>query len=146
MEIYDKLDFVFGLLCAGVLLLFAFGVIPAAWPQWALAAAFAGKYLYTSLSRRANQDARTVQTHYRETAVRLFGTYALVKVNLPYLLLLAFLSVMLVGRFAFDTVMPAGAAGAFCVLLAFSAAYSMGLNRSIKNAILSEAERPREQP
>lgn len=140
MKIYNKSAFAFGVLCAGGLLLFALGIISAAWWQWVLTIGISCRYLYVSLSKTASDYADAIRQHYNEAAISLYGKYALIKTNLPIILLAVFFSVALFIRFAFDIVTPVSAAIIFCILLTFSVAYSIGLDRNIQNTIKNEMD------
>ncbi|MCI9120578.1 MAG: hypothetical protein HFG00_03500 [Oscillibacter sp.] len=137
MKIYNKQAFVFGIFCAGGLLFFALGVIPADWWQWGITLAIAGRYLYLGLSKTAGEQEAAIGQKYKETAVKLYGKYAFLKTHLPIFLLAAFFVTALAVRFVFDCV-PVWFAAVFCVVLMLSAAYSMGLERSIRNAVINE--------
>lgn len=140
MKIYNKSAFAFGIFCAGGLVFFALGIIPADWWQWLLMIAISGRYLYIGLSETASENENTIQQHYRETAIRLYGKYALIKTNLPIILLVIFFGVALFIRFVFDIVTPVGIAVVFCILLTISAAYSIGLNQTIQDTIKNEID------
>ena len=142
MKIHCKPAFASGLLCAGGLLLFASGIIAAEWWQWVFTIAISARYLFTGLSKSAAENADALHRHYSETAVALYGKYALIKTNLPLILLAVFLGAALFLRFAFDLVTPASAAAVFCVLLTVSAAYSIGLDRTIQKTIQNGPETP----
>lgn len=136
MKIYNKPAFAFGLFCAGGLLIFALGIISVDWWQWVLTIAISGRYLYIGLSKNAN----AIHQHYNETAVKLYGKYALVKTNLPVILVVIFFGIALFIRFVFDIVTPVSIATIFCILLTISVAYSIGLDRTIQNAIKNEMD------
>lgn len=140
MIIYNKSAFAFGVLCAGGLLLFALGIVSAAWWQWVLTIVISCRYLYVGLSKTASDHADAICQHYNEAAIRLYGKYALIKTNLPIILLAAFISVALFIRFAFDIVTPVSVAIVFCILLTISVAYSIGLNQNIQNTIKNEMD------
>ena len=140
MRIYNKSAFAFGLFCAGGLLIFALGIISADWWQWVLTIAISGRYLYIGLSKTAYDNANVIHQHYNETAVKLYGKYALVKTNLPIILLVIFFGGALFFCFFFDIVTPVSIAAVFCVLLTVSVAYSIGLDRRIQNTIKSEMD------
>ena len=140
MKIYNKSAFWFGVFCAGALLIFASGVVSADWWQWIITTAISGRYLYLGLSKTANENVNTVSQHYHKTAVKLYGKYAFFKTNLPVILLIIFFVPALFARFAFDLVTPVEIAVVFCILLTISVAYSIGLEREIKKAILDGEE------
>ena len=135
MKIYNKSAFLFGVFLAGALFVFALGIISVDWWQWVIITAFSGKYLYAGLSKTANENANTIRRSYKETASKLYGKYALIKTNLPMILLAIFFGAALFIRYAFDIVTPVGIAIIFCILLTSSVAYSIGLDRNIKKAI-----------
>ena len=136
MKIYDRTAFSFGLCCACLLPVYALGLVDASWWQWGFTAAVAARYLYAALSKAASGKAD--EKRFNKTAVRLYGKHALVKVDLPGILLGVFLCGAVFAYIAFDAVTPAWACGIFCVLLVLSAAYSLGLEKKIKDAISSE--------
>ena len=138
MKIYNKSEFLFGVFCACALPLFALGIIKVDWWQWIITIAISGRYLYTGLSETASENSNTIHQHYNDTAVKLYGKYALIKTNLPIILLVIFFGVALIIRFVFDIVTPVIIAIAFCILLTISVAYSIGIDRNIKNAIENE--------
>ena len=140
MKIYNKSAFAFGVFCAFALPLFALGIIAADWWQWGLTIAISCRYLYQGLSKEANKKANTIQQHYKEVSVRLYGKYAYIKVNLPLVLLAFFFSIALFIRFAFDVIIPAEAAAIFCIILTVSVVYSIGLDRTIRATIEKEAD------
>lgn len=143
MRIYNKSAFAFGVFCGCALLLFAFGIIPADWWQWLLTLAVSGRCLYIGLSKTAGENADIVRQRHDETAVRLYGKYALIKTNLPIILLVVFFGAGLFIRLVFDVVIPVGAAVVFCLLLTLSVPYSIGLERDIRNTILSDSQEQR---
>lgn len=138
MRIYNKSAFAAGIFCGCALLLFACGIISADWRQWLLTLAVSGRYLYMGLSRTASENAELVRRHHAETAVRLYGKYALVKTNLPIILFVGFFGVGLFLRLVFDLLTPVPAAILFCMLLTVSVFYSIGLEREIRDTILAE--------
>lgn len=138
MKIYNRPAVAFGVFCAGMLLLFALGVIPADWWQWVFAAVLSARYLYIGLKSDGGA-AEAVRQRYHETAVKLYGKYARLKTNLPILLLAVFFSAGLFVRLVFDVAVPGGIGIIFCVLFTISVLYSVGLDRTIRSAI--EAER-----
>ena len=140
MKIYNKSAFAFGVLCAFALPLFALGIIAADWWQWALTIAISCRYLYYGLSKEANKKANTIQQRYKEVSVRLYGKYAYIKVNLPFIFLVSFFSIVLFIRFAFDVIIPVGVVVVFCIILAVSVVYSIGLDRTIKDTIENETD------
>ena len=140
MKIYNKSAFLFGAFCACALLLFALGIIEVEWWQWVITIAISGRYLYVGLSKTASENANTIHQNYKETATQLYGKYALVKANLPIILLVIFFGVALLIRFVFDIATPVGIAIVFCILLTITVAYSIGLDRNIKNAIKNEMD------
>lgn len=137
MKIYNRPAFTFGVFCAGMLLLFALGVIPADWWQWALAVVLSVRYLYIGLKSDGGA-AEAVHRDYHETAVKLYGKYALLKINLPIFLLAVFFGAGLFVRLTFDVAVPGGIGIVFCVLLTISVLYSVGLDRTIRSAIEAE--------
>ncbi len=145
MKIYNKSAFTFGVFCAGALLFFALGVIAVEWWQWAITIAISSRYLYIGLSKTASENTNAIHQHYHETAVKLYGKYALIKANLPVILLAVFFSVALFVRFVFDIITPVSVAIIFCILLTISVLYSIGLERNIKNTIINEKESDREK-
>ncbi len=140
MKIYNKSAFASGLFCAVGLFIFALGIISVDWWQWVLTIAISGRYLYIGLSKTANDNANAIHQYYNETAVKLYGKYAIVKTNLPIILLVLFFGIALFIRFVFDIVTPASIAAIFCILLTISVAYSINLDRTIQNAIKSEMD------
>ncbi len=140
MKTYNKSAFALGLSCAGGLLLFALGIISVDWWQWVLTIVISCRYLYVGLSKTASDYADAIHRRYNEIAIKLYGKYALIKINLPIILLVAFFSVALFIRFAFDIMTPVGFATAFFILLTVSAAYSIGLDRSIQDTIKNEID------
>jgi hypothetical protein len=145
MRIYNRSAFAFGVFCGCALLFFAFDIIQADWWQWLITLAISGRYLYVGLSKTASENANVVRQRHDETAVRLYGKYALVKTNLPIILLAAFFGVALFIRFAFDITTPVSVAVVFCILLTVSVLYSISLERNIKDAILAEEANSKEQ-
>ena len=137
MKIYNRTAFSFGLCCACLLPVYALGIIDADWWQWGFTAAVAARYLYAGLSKSANGHADVIQKRFNETAVGLYGKYALVKVDLPCIMLGVFLCGAIFAYIAFNVVTPGWVCGIFCVLLVLSAAYSLGLEKKIKDAVLS---------
>ncbi len=141
MKIFNQSAFIFGLFCAGGLILFALGIVSVHWWQWIFTIALAGRYLYIGLSESASKKADTIHRHYHETAIKLYGKLYRVKTNLPWILLIVFSGSALWSRLAFDKTIPVGAAVAFCVLLTISAAYSLGIEREIKKTIERQQEK-----
>lgn len=138
MKICNKAAFAFGVLCAGALTLFALGVIPADWWQWVITIAFAGKLLHVGLSETASQKEASIRQHYKQTAIKLYGKYALVKINLPLILLAVFFGAALFTRFVLTLVTPVSVGVAFCILLTLSVVYSISLDRTICSTIETE--------
>ena len=138
MKIYNRAAFSFGMCCACVLVFSALGIIDAAWWQLGLTAGVAARYLYGALAKAANEHADVIQKRFDETAVRLYGKRALVKIDLPGVLLGVFLCGALLVQIIFDRAAPAWACGVFSVLLVLSAACSLGLEKKVKDAVLSE--------
>ncbi len=145
MKIYNKPMFMFGVFCAGALLFFASGIIAAEWWQWAITIIISGRYLYIGLSRTASENATTIHQYHNETAVKLYGKYALAKTNLPIILLVVFFGVALFIRFVFDIITPVSIAILFCILLTISVIYSIGLEQNIKNTIINEKKTAQEK-
>ena len=138
MRIYNRRAFALGMFCAFAS--FALGILRADWWQWAAAAALSGRCFYSSLSKEENERTETVRRRYRETAVKLYGRYAWVRLNLPWILLVGFFVPALFIRLAFDLTTPVGAAIGFCVFLTVSVLYSVGADRAVKDAIEKEME------
>lgn len=145
MKIYNKSSFAFGVSCACALLFFALGVIAVEWWQWAITIAISGRYLYIGLSKTAIENTNTIHQHYNATAVKLYGKYALIKINLPIILLAGFFGCALFIRFAFDMITPVSIAAIFCIMLTISVIYSIGLDRNIRNTITNEKESVQEK-
>lgn len=145
MKIYNKSAFVFGVSCAGALLLFALGVIAVEWWQWVITIVISGRYLYIGLSKTANENAHFIRQHYRETTISLYGKYAHIKTNLPFILLAIFLLVVLFAQFFLDIVTPNSVAIIFNILLIISLLYSSHLDRNIKSTIMNEKENTQEK-
>ena len=102
-----------------------------AWWQWAFPAVLAARLLYTGLSEKAGERAHFLRAHYRETAVGLHGKWYPLKTNLPLLFTAVFLTAALLLRLIWQIFLPVGIYVVFVVLLAVSAAYSIGIDRSI---------------
>ncbi len=140
MRIYNKSAFLFGILCVGGLFLFALDIISVDWWQWVLAIAISCRYLYVGLSKTANKQAAAIRQSYKETAIMLYGKYALVKTNLPIILTVSFFGIALFIRVAFDFITSVGVVTIFCILLTISVVYSISLDRTIQNTIRDEID------
>lgn len=140
MKIYNKSAFAFGIFCAIGLIFFALDIISVDWWLWIIVIAVSGKHLYLGLSETANQKEDIIRQCYHETAVKLYGKFYRIKTNLPTILLIVFFVPALFIRFAFDRTTPVGIAVAFCILLTISVAYSIGIEKNIKNFILEERQ------
>lgn len=145
MKIYNKSAFIFGMFCVGALLFFALGIVAVKWWQWVITIAISSKYLYTGLSKTASENANTIRQYYNETAIRLYGKYALIRTKLPIILLAVFFSTALFIRFVFDVITPVSVTTIFCILLTISVIYSICLERNIKNTIVNEKETTQEK-
>lgn len=135
MKIYNKSSFVWGVLFLGFFALSALGVLEMkGWP-WVITLAFAAKFLYTGLSKGESERQARITEHYGQTARKLFGKYAAVKTNLPWIVAGTFFVIALLVRFVLDVVIPVWALIGFAVVLTLSAFYSIGVNRAITDHI-----------
>lgn len=135
MKVYDKSAFLTGIFCACFLPLFALDILHADWWQWILSIAISAKFLHIGLSESASRRQCVLRENYSETAAALHGKYYLVKTNLPWIITVLFLSIAAVLRFLLDIILPPGVWVVFIILLAFSAIYSIGIDRSIEEHI-----------
>lgn len=138
MKIYHKSSFTWGIVCFCALPLFALNIIKVDWWQWVITAAFSTKLLYTGLSRAENERQNKIAKNYRIVSQELYGKYAAIKTNLPWIIAGSFFAVALLIRFAFDIVIPVWIAVCFAVILTVSVFYSLGLNREITKHIDKE--------
>lgn len=145
LKIYNTSMLISGVFCAGALLFFASGIIAVEWWQWVITIAISGRYLYTGLSRTTSENVNIIRQHHNETAVKLYGKYALAKTNLPIILFVVFFGVALFIRFVFDIITPVSIAILFCILLTISVIYSIGLEQNIKNTIINEKKTAQEK-
>ncbi len=135
MKIYDKRAFAMGLLCAGSIPLLILDIIPSDPLQWVLSLTITGHFLYMGLSKEESEKEQAVGKYFKETAVSLHGKYYFVKTNLPLILLAAFFVPALLLRWIWDIVLPVWVAVVFVMVLTVSVAYSIGINRQIREHI-----------
>jgi hypothetical protein len=135
MKIYDKGSFFAGVVCACLLPLFALNVISAGWPQWLLTIALSVRLLYLGLSKTASERTHVINKNYKEVSSRVGGKYVTIKLNLPLVILLSFLAIALILRFAFAVYLPAWICGVIVIVATVAAVYSFGLNREIVKQI-----------
>ena len=135
MKIYDKGSFARGMLFLCSLALFALGIIETRWWQWVIALVFAAKFLYTGLSQGESERQARIAAHYGQTARELFGKYAAVKTNLPWIVAGVFFASALLVRFVLDVIIPVWVFIGFAVVLTVAVFYSIGLNRTITDHI-----------
>ena len=90
--------------------------------------------------RQPNKQAAAIRQSYKETAIMLYGKYALVKTNLPIILTVSFFGIALFIRVAFDFITSVGVVTIFCILLTISVVYSISLDRTIQNTIRDEID------
>ena len=109
-----------GVLC-GRIDFFALGIIAAEWWQWVITAAISVSYMHIGLSKTAGENTDAVRRHYDETAVKLYGKYAAVKINLTIILLAVFFGTAIFIRFVFGIITPVGVTAVFCIILIISA-------------------------
>lgn len=135
MKVYNKGAFLTGVVCAGALLLFAIDVLHADWWQWLISIAITVRLLYIGLTEEGSRQAKKVEDHYAETAASLHGKHHSLKTNLPWILVIVFYPIALFLRFAFEIYLPIWMHVGFVILLTVAAAYSIGIERSIREYI-----------
>mgnify|MGYP000001875425 CR=1 FL=1 len=77
--------------------------------------------MHIGLSKTAGENTDAVRRHYDETAVKLYGKYAAVKINLTIILLAVFFGTAIFIRFVFGIITPVGVTAVFCIILTISA-------------------------
>ncbi|WP_125140712.1 hypothetical protein [Clostridium transplantifaecale] len=135
MKIYHKNYFVFGFISLCALPLFALNIIKADWWQWGITLAISAKFLYVGLSKPESEQQSRIEKNYRRVSQELYGKYAVVKTNLPLVILVAFFTITLFIRLVFNIVIPACIVVCFLIVLTVSVFYSIGLDRKIKEHI-----------
>lgn len=135
MKIYNRSAFIGGIICAGAFPLFALGIIEADWWQWMISIAITARLLYIGLSEPGSKQAQKVSEHYKETAVALYGKHYVYKTYLPVVLMAVFFPIALILRFGFDFYLPVWLYVVFVFVLTLSVAYSIGIERSIREHI-----------
>ncbi len=139
MKIYNKSAFIAGILCSLSLPMFAFGIIHADWFQWLMSIAVSAKLLYTGRSQKGSDRDKIIKEKYEETAVALYGRHHKLKTNLPFIITGGL--VIAAGlQLVFNISMPIWVVVMFPVSLTIAATYSIGIERSIAEAILSHTE------
>ncbi|MGI5962586.1 MAG: hypothetical protein ACOX7N_02575 [Lawsonibacter sp.] len=131
MKIYNKKYFLWGIFFFIPLPLFVLGVIKADLWQWFLAIGLSAKFLFAGLSEQEAKRQDKIEMNYERVSQKLFGKYAGLKTNLPWLLTGVFFAVTLLIRFLFDLVIPVWVAVCFVLALTISVFYSIGLHREI---------------
>lgn len=138
MKIHDKSSFIWGLVFLSPLPFFILGLLKADWWQWLLSIGLSAKFLYTGLSKSESRRQRIIAENYQSVSRTLFGKYAEIKTNLPWILTAVFFAFGLLLRFVFDVILPVWIVIAFVVLLTISVFYSIGLNDKITEQIDKE--------
>ena len=140
MKIQNKSSFIWGIVFLCPLPLFALGIIEGDWWQWAVSLALAVKFLHAGLSKAENARQQRIAAEYGNVSRQLFGKYAAVKTNLPWVIAGGFFAAALAIRLIFDIVIPVWAAVIFAVVLTISVCYSIGLDRAIVEQIDREMD------
>ena len=135
MKIYDKKFFVWGVIFFIPLPLFILGIVKADFWQWFLSIGLSAKFLYAGLSKAESERQNDIRKSYQRVSQELFGKYAGIKTNLPWVITGAFFTVTLLIRFVLDIVIPVWIAVCFVIVLAISVFYSIGLDRKIIECI-----------
>ena len=138
MKIYNKKWFLWGITFLVPLPLFAFGIIKADWYQWFLSVGLSAKFLYAGLSKQGSERQNNIEKNYQSVSRELFGKYAWIKINLPWLQIGGFFGAALLVRFLFDAVIPLWIVICFAIILTVSVFYSIGLDREIADYIDKE--------
>lgn len=134
MKIYNKTSFVAGVICAGALPLYAFGILKADWWHWLISIACAGKLLHIGLTESGSRRAAKQAKYDSTVGTSLFGKHYKLKSNLPWILTIGFLGIALILRL-FQIWLPVWLYVLFVVALAAAAAYSIGVNKQIEDYI-----------
>ena len=86
--------------------LFALGVLEAELWQWLLAIGLSAKFLFAGLSEQEGKRWDNIAKNYQRVSRELFGKYAGVKTNLPWIILGGFFAVTLLIRFLGNIIIP----------------------------------------
>lgn len=132
MTVCNKTYLGLGVVFLLALLLFSLGILNADWWQWGLTIAISARYLYLGLSKTGSERQAKREKEYRSVSRKLCGKYAVLKTNLPLVLLAGFFSIALFVRFFLGIVIPVWVAGGFAAVFTVSAFYSIGWNRRIR--------------
>ena len=138
MKIYNKKFFIWGIIFFIPLPLFVLGVIEADLLQWFLAVGLSAKFLYAGLSKEESKRQADIRKNYGRVSHQLFGKYAWIKTNLPWIITVAFFTVTLLIRFVLDRIIPVWIVVCFVIALAICVFYSIGLDREITEQIDKE--------
>ena len=135
MTVCKKTYLGLGIVFLLALLLFSQGGLDADWWQWGITIAVSAKCLYLGLSKTGSVRQAKRAKAFRSVSRQLCGKYAVLKTNLPLVLLAGFSAIALFVRFFLGWVIPVWIAGAFAAVLTVSAFYSIGLSRRILEQI-----------
>ena len=138
MKIHNKESFIWGLIFLCPLPLFALKIIEAEWWQWVFAMAMSAKFLYAGLSKSESDRQEHIKKNYKKASQKLLGRYALIKTNLPLIILGVFFVIAIIIRYALDYIIPIWIVVVVLILATISLFYSIGLNRQIVEYIESE--------
>ena len=135
MKIYNKSSFFSGLFFLATLVIFMLDIVHADWWQWIICFMACINLLYIALSKDGSRYNDIINQKYKETAVKLYGKYYMVKTNLPIIIIVVFLLLAYLIRVKFDFIIPIWGWFLFIFISTVATAYSIGLDRSIKKYI-----------
>ncbi len=138
MKIYHKKYFAWGIIFLIPLPLFISGVIKADLWQWVLSIGLSAKFLFAGLSKHEGEHQKNIEKNYQRVSQELFGKYAGIKTNLPWVVMGVFFTGSLFVRYLLDIVIPVWIAVFFVIILAISVFYSLNLNQKIIKQIDKE--------
>lgn len=106
MKVYHKNYFIWGIIFLIPVPLFALGILEAELWQWFLAIGLSAKFLFAGLSEQEGKRWDNIAKNYQRVSRELFGKYAGVKTNLPWIILGGFFAVTLLIRFLGNIIIP----------------------------------------
>lgn len=140
MKIHDKGFFAWGVGCLCALLLFAFGIIKAAFWQWIIVFTFGASFFHIALSKSESERHSRIEKSYRRVSQELYGKHVAIKTNLPWIIAGGFIVVALFVKFMLDIIIPEWIVICFIGIFLVSVFYSIGLERKIIEHIDKETE------